>query len=1265
MFDANDPRLTAFALGELVGDEAAAVEAALERSPELRQSVAEIRETSALLESSLRTEPCPRLTAEQEQAIRAATLSPPTATPLATVTSRRTSRWATAAAALSLLIVAAGLWRPWHRSSDERGPQAAATDPSQTGPPSVGTPGSTPVLRPDERPALVDDSDSMGSGRVPTSSASRTGTIATDDGSLGSAGQSAGDHPSSSYLDGTSEASAVSKFVIDTWKENEPTRRPLETQLNESAVVNDRWKELVNETNRLRRPGVEPSGVKPAKSWRPAAATPNASRLMVGDEDDLPLRGLQANVVIDGFRARVVLDLYFYNDHPRPLEGAFQLRLPDEGSLYYFAFGETSYEYRPEADQLASKGFLKPELVRDAGWGPGDILKARQESWANVKEARIVARDKAAHAYGETVRRRVDPALVEWEGAGIFQARVFPLQPGKLHRIVVGYDVNLRPDGDDLVYRLELPTGLPECTVDVDLMPLAGGEAVVTPDTRPFGANGRAFYRIQAPQVPAVEVRLRKVGPMVLVGSDGQSGGYFATQCTPDLPDQLLPSSSHAIFLLDTSLSSKPEKLNLWLKMLQATLERNRDTIQQFALLFFNVEAHWWQNQFTPNTPEHVRKALDYVGTLSLEGATDLQLALRESTAPSWPMAGDYPRPDLFLLSDGAATWGQTSPHLLSDTLRAGTGGTLFAYRTGLMGSSTATLEHLARESGGAVFSIVDGQEIESAATAHRRRPWQLVQLNAAGGSDLLIAGRPRSIYPGQSLLLVGRGRPDGVVTLKLRRGDELLDLQVPLGRFVESQLTPRLYGQVAVAQLEQLGGNTAELATAYSRHFRVTGQACSLLMLESEADYERFAIRPEDDQLVVSTSSVADLLARKLAELATKLASPKAALQEALDNLEQAPGMQFRVPVALQLLLDQLPEQAFVVDIPRLVCRQRKANDVPREFLDTLANSDLDYESITAEANRRRQLLGPADALKALSSLVENNPGDPVLIRDVAFSAMEFGLSGQAYPLLQRIALTRPFEPQCYHTMAQCLAENGNADLAMIWYEVAMHSEWDARYTGFSEIARAEYAYLLHRIQEGQLSSLAAEFARARLAALVGEWTILMTDGRVLTGMKVGADAQEVRLRLGSGQEVRLPRSHIEEERPSQHAGRLLTDLMVTVMWNTDRTDVDLHVREPSGEVCNYQHPATRSGAQMTRDVTQGLGPEMYSLGSPPAGAYELLVHYFSSDANRTQARTKVYATVYQGLLGKHPRITRHTITLRGARDSSMITTLNVGDLE
>ncbi|MBI5770070.1 MAG: von Willebrand factor type A domain-containing protein [Verrucomicrobia bacterium] len=55
----DDPRLTAYALGELEGDERAAVEAALRQRPELRAALEEIRAATAQLEDALASEPMP------------------------------------------------------------------------------------------------------------------------------------------------------------------------------------------------------------------------------------------------------------------------------------------------------------------------------------------------------------------------------------------------------------------------------------------------------------------------------------------------------------------------------------------------------------------------------------------------------------------------------------------------------------------------------------------------------------------------------------------------------------------------------------------------------------------------------------------------------------------------------------------------------------------------------------------------------------------------------------------------------------------------------------------------------------------------------------------------------------------------------------------------------------------------------------------------------------------------------------------------------
>lgn len=239
-------------------------------------------------------------------------------------------------------------------------------------------------------------------------------------------------------------------------------------------------------TNRLAAPAKKAGKpAAPVKTWKRAEASPNASRLMVGDKEDLPLKGMQANVRIDGFRARVVLDLFYFNDKGRQFEGTFKLRLPNEASPFMFAFGESVLVAGGPPDEprfILDEEGLESLTVEE-------VMRSRAETWENVKEARMVPKEKAAFAYTETVRRRIDPALMEWSGAGIFSARVFPLRPKKLHRIVIGYDVDLLQAGDDLVYTLDLPSAKMRRVVDIDLAEAQGRRG--RGDRRRRGSEGR------------------------------------------------------------------------------------------------------------------------------------------------------------------------------------------------------------------------------------------------------------------------------------------------------------------------------------------------------------------------------------------------------------------------------------------------------------------------------------------------------------------------------------------------------------------------------------------------------------------------------------------------------------------------------------------------------------------------------------------------------------------------------------------------------
>jgi len=73
--------------------------------------------------------------------------------------------------------------------------------------------------------------------------------------------------------------------------------------------------------------------------------------------------------------------------------------------------------------------------------------------------------------------------------------------------------------------------------------------------------------------------------------------------------------------------------------------------------------------------------------------------------------------------------------------------------------------------------------------------------------------------------------------------------------------------------------------------------------------------------------------------------------------------------------------------------------------------------------------------------------------------------------------------------------------------------------------------------------------------------------------------------------------------------------DVFVWLGWDTDHTDVDLHVMEPTGEEVYYSHnTSSTTGAKVSRDFTDGYGPEVYTLPRAPKGTYKVSTNYYAS---------------------------------------------------
>jgi hypothetical protein len=244
---------------------------------------------------------------------------------------------------------------------------------------------------------------------------------------------------------------------------------------------------------------------------------------------------------------------------------------------------------------------------------------------------------------------------------------------------------------------------------------------------------------------------------------------------------------------------------------------------------------------------------------------------------------------------------------------------------------------------------------------------------------------------------------------------------------------------------------------------------------------------------------------------------------------------------------------------------------------------------------------------LRVLTSILDLEIEEPRLHRVVAHRLGQLGEVDLAVDLFERVARLRPEEPQSFRDLALALAARADASRAG---------------TGDPTRAGPDYVRALALLDE----------------VVMGEWDGRFPDVETIALM----DANRI---LEIMRRERLP--GIERVTLHPKLRRLLdVDVRIVLTWDTDQTDMDLWVTEPSGEKCDYSHNRTASGGRMSADFTGGYGPEEYLLRRSPRGTYRIEANYYGSRAPSLTGPTTVQATVVTDFGRAQER--RRTLTLR-----------------
>ena len=241
--------------------------------------------------------------------------------------------------------------------------------------------------------------------------------------------------------------------------------------------------------------------------------------------------------------------------------------------------------------------------------------------------------------------------------------------------------------------------------------------------------------------------------------------------------------------------------------------------------------------------------------------------------------------------------------------------------------------------------------------------------------------------------------------------------------------------------------------------------------------------------------------------------------------------------------------------------------------------------------------------ALRILSNLAELELENPALIRVLAHRLAQIGELDLSILMFQKVRSLRPEEPQSYR------------DLALV---LERRADGHQRYKRLLAAVRADYAQALGLLAKVVMNKW-QRFNEIEVIALTELNNILPKARRV--GVK------------------KLP----VDRRLIKH---LTLDIRIVMTWDADLTDMDLHVVEPSGEEAYYSHNRTRIGGLVSRDFTQGYGPEVYAVRRAMRGRYRIKTKFYGSSAAKLAGAVTLQVDVYTNYGRRNQR--RRSLTLR-----------------
>lgn len=806
----------------------------------------------------------------------------------------------------------------------------------------------------------------------------------------------------------------------------------------------------------------------------------------------------------------------------------------------------------------------------------------------------LTEKERAEKAYTDRVTGNIDPGIAKAEPGNIYTTRIFPIDSEGSRKIALGF-VTLVTEQD---FALDLKT---ESNVGAVKLSVPYSETSLR-DNPSFSQLGVAEYFSKNSKLDAaVTIPMRASGNTLTRHESGQSFYSFGlTQAEQEklFSDRKFTPKTLRIYW-DHSLSRASDNHAAERGVLRSFLRNvSPNSVELITATDHITSQNVFKGEAIAESVDKVLSDLDY------DGGSDLSALLG---------AGQGRVDSCIFVSDGHSTIGsrkRLSPlcpvYSLSSSKKM----------------NRAMLNMLAQESGG--YFIADVTSRQKTLNLLKQSPQgQILSSNVASVTRL---------GQGTSTVFVIPLTHDMPNMIKLSLADKTskivkLERNLANAEFTRHSGIGALWAASHAESLRARGFVSTSEIVDFSRPYNIAGPESALLVLEETSDYIETGITPPKnfpaqqmenyfEELADSNQEKAESRAERLDEVIEIWEEqvewwakdhsrkdnnkPDQALQNAMPQPPPPAQVVAPAPVVSEGYADfgETEDNQIIVTGSRIkstidiAIRKWSPN---RAYLEELKATD--EENFDSVYRKQRSAFGdlPAFYLEVADLLFQT--GNKTRASQVVLGALELSSANADTQTL----------------VAHRLLMYGDFDRAIELYEKSLDAS-DQRPQPYYNLAVALIERANANNSEGDLLSALMHLDHIIRNVWDGD-----DDGIELVAL-MEANAAIKKLPKKRRREVTLDKALIKN---------LDVDLRIVMDWNVDDADIDLWVTEPSGEKASYSNQLTRSGGQVSNDMTDGYGPEQYLLKRAGKGKFVIRSDLYSSDAYNPNGAIGIRARV------------------------------------